>query len=49
VYKDFKLLLIESCLFLEVSKKIEKTRAMLWITSLHLMHKIDQKNCFFRN
>ena len=46
VYKVFKLLLIESCLFLEVFKKIEKIRARLWITSLHIMQIVEQKYIF---
>jgi len=48
VYKVFQLLLIESCLFLEVSKKFQKTTARLWITSLHVMQRIDQIFFFSR-
>jgi len=46
VYTVFKLLLIESCLFLEVSQKVEKTTATLSITSLHIMCEMECKNNF---
>ena len=48
VYKVFKLLLIESRLFLEVSQKVEKTLATLWIISLHIMCKMECKNDFLK-
>ena len=48
VYKGCKLLLIESCLFLEVSQKVEKTTAVLSITSLHIMCQKECKNAFLK-
>ena len=46
--KVCKLLLIEWRLFLEVSQKVEKTTAMLSITSLHIMCELKRKNAFLK-
>ena len=48
VYKECKFLLIESCLFLEVSQKVEKKTTMLSIASLHIMWEKKCKNAFLK-
>jgi len=48
VYRDCKLLLIESCLFLEVSQKVEKQTVVLSITCLHIMSERKCKNAFLK-
>jgi len=48
VYIDCKLLLIESCLFLEVSQKVEKKTVVLSITCMHIMWKNKCQNAFLK-
>jgi len=47
VFFDF-VLLIESCLFLEVSQKFEKQTVFLSIICLHIMSKRKCKNAFWK-
>jgi len=48
VFMHFVLLLIESCLFLEVSQKIQKQTVLLSITCLHIMSQRKCKNALLK-